>query len=186
MIKSLEFVRPEDIPYMLLNFQFYFENENSHWINIYHAAGMQLVYHITKACYVFPQNCFYQLLQLHNKNEIHVPKYDWLLMKGAFEGIAKIKVGVVIENEDVFTTVHPEVQLEKTVLDLHRLPEEGNDIVIMDRKAERSIFYHFFCSSAPDLAESVYIHLFYLNTYDSIDRVLDLWFDENNVPRNVD
>ena len=62
----------------------YFENQNTHIIDMYHAGGMNLVYNITKVCYVYPENEFYELLQLQNIEELHEPKYDWLLMKGMY------------------------------------------------------------------------------------------------------
>jgi len=171
---------------MLLNFQFYFENENSHWINIYHAAGMRLVYHITHACYVFPQDCFYQLLQLHNKEATHIPKYDWLLMKGIFDGRASINISLVIENQDAFRVVEPHDEIGKMPLSLFRVPEEGDDIVVIGKRTDRFIFFHFFCCNLFSSPEGIAIHLFFLNAYDSIDHILDLWFDKNGSPMDRD
>src|SRR5690625_3392474 len=165
MVKSLEFIRPEGIPYTLLSVQFYFENENSHWINLYHAAGMQLVYNVTRICYVLPQNRFYELLQLQNTKALHEQKYNWLIMKGIFEGIPPIKLKWSIENEKLFSRIHPDTPADREYLYFHRMPERGNDIILSEGE-EKPVFYHFFCNDihiVPNKEPAM--NLFYLNAY---------------------
>lgn len=186
MVKSLEFIRPAGIPYSLLNFQFYFENENSRWINILHSAGMQLVYYKARTCYTFPQNEFYELLLLQNTEQLHETKYNWLVMKGVFEGVPSIKLRWAIENGKQFSRMHPENRLDREQFYFHRMPEPDNDIIISEGTSD-PVFYHFFCSEVYiDPNKESEINLYYLNTYSSVDQILDRWFDENGQPASRD
>lgn len=181
MIKSFEILRPAGIPYRLLSFKFYFENVNTHILDLYHAAGMELVYFIAKSCYVFPQNEFYQLLQLQNTEELHEPKYNWLSVKGIFGEAPKTAAIIYIENEGLLNTQQPNHHFNKDQLFLNRLPEPGNDIVISDTMND-SLFYHFFCNevTGSSMRLSPFISMIYLNSYANIHEIINLWFDEEN------
>jgi hypothetical protein len=144
MIKSLEVLLPIKFPYRLFSFKFFFENMNSHLLNMYHAAGMNLIYEQKKICYLFPQNEFYQLLKLQNIEEPHDPKYNSILIKGIFGEEPKIEADIEIENEEMLDILQPDNNLNRYQLSLHRLPEPENDIVITD-KSKSSYFHHFSC-----------------------------------------
>ena len=178
---SFEIIRPAGIASRLLSFKFYFENMNTHIIDMVHAGGMDLVYDITKTCYVYPQNEFYELLELKNIEELHEAKYDWLLMKGMFGETGNTLVNIEIENEETLNLLHPHHDFDKRILYLSKLPEPGNEIVIND-KTKTEIFHHFICNEllAGTRAYPPSIIMTYLNSYTSVDDVLNLWFDEEN------
>ena len=178
---SFEIIRPTGIASRLLSFKFYFENMNTHIIDMVHAGGMNLVYNIAKTCYVYPQNKFYELLELKNKEELHEQKYEWLLMQGMFSEKGNIMVNIEIENEETLNLLHPNNNFDKRILYVSKLPEPGNEIVIND-KMKTEIFHHFLCIEV--LAGiTVYppsIIMTYLNSYTGVDDVLNLWFNEEN------
>jgi hypothetical protein len=180
MIKSFEIIRPADIPYRLLSFQFFFENINSHILNLYHAAGMNLIYHITKTCYLFPQNEFYQLLKLQNTEEPHEEKYNWILMKGIFDENPKIEADIEIENEKILDLLQPDNHFNKKRLHLHRLPEADNEIVISDKST--IIFHHFLCKEVliNTTHNSPFINMIYLLSYTNFYHIINLWFNKEN------
>jgi hypothetical protein len=181
MIKSLEIIRPADFPYRLIYFDFFFNTINSHILNIHHAAGMNFVYEQMKICYVFPQNEFYQLLRLQNTEEPHIQKYNWILMKGIFAGEPAIKADIQIENEEILDLLQQDNHLDKKHLYLYRLPERENDIVISEEMST-TVFHHFICNeafiSAPD--SFPFINMIYLNSYNNLYHLLNLWFNEEN------
>lgn len=178
---SFEIIRPAGIASRLLSFKFYFENMNTHIIDMYHAGGMNLVYDITKTCYVYPQNEFYELMELKNKEELHEAKYEWLLMKGMFGERGNSAVNIEIENEEKINLLHPNNNFDNRFLFVSKLPEPGNEIVIND-KTKTEIFHHFLCtellSGTP--AYPPVIIMTYLDSYTGVDDVLNLWFDEEN------
>ena len=178
---SFEIIRPSGIASRLLSFKFYFENLNTHIIDMYHAAGMNLVYNITKTCYVYPQNEFYELLKLQNLKELHEPKYEWLLMQGMFGEKGNIAASIEIENEERLNLLHPNNDFDKKTLLISKLPEPGNEIVIND-KTKTEIFHQFLCNDvqAGTPTSSPSIIMTYLNSYTSVDDVLNLWFNEEN------
>lgn len=179
MIKSFEILRPAGIPYRLLSFKFYFENVNTHILDLYHAAGMELVYFITKSCYFFPQNEVYQLLQLQNTEELHEPKYNWLLIKVIFGEAPKTKATIHIENEELLNIKQPDHNFDKEQLFPNRLPESGNDIVISDTMKD-SFFYHFYCNEVlpGSIGLPPFISIIYLNTYANPHEIINLWLNE--------
>lgn len=177
MVKTYQILRPHDIPYRLLSFQFYFENENSHMMNIYHAAGMSLLYHIARRCYVIPGNEFYQLLKLQNTAEPHEPKYDHLLMKGIFGGQPEVEANLTIENEDIFNLLQQDNHLYKHIC-LYKLPEPGNDLVIFEE--QKKVYHHFTCAGILKAAPEGYllINADYHNSYDHFYPVINSWLGE--------
>jgi hypothetical protein len=180
MIQSYEVIRPAGFPYRLVNFQYYFNTENSRIINLHHAAGMDLVYEQVKICYLFPQNEFYQLLKLQNKEEPHPVYYNWIVLKGIFGGRAAIAAELNIENKETMEEVQPGHAITNKGLYLHRLPEINNDIVICDEQSKLP-YYHFLCTkvvTTPGAAPV--IDLFYLQAYPGINQILNRWFDEEN------
>ena len=181
MLKSYEIIRPADVPYALLSFKFFFENINTHIVDIYHASGMDLVYNIEKTCYLFHLNKFYQLLKLQNTDEPHIPKYNWLLVKGMFGEDAKIKAAIQIENEEILNLLQPDNNINKSHFFLHRLPEPRSDIVIADTSGTTR-FHHFVCNEivAGTMSHSPLISMNYLNSYYSDYQVVNLWCNEEN------
>jgi hypothetical protein len=145
MIKSYDVLWPADFPYRLMSFKFYFENVNTHMLNLYHAAGMNFIYEQIKICYLFPQNEFYQLLKLQNTQEPHSEKYNSILIKGVFADAPKTEADLEIENEQLLDVLHSGSHFNKHHLNLHRLPEAGNDMVFTD-ESRPSCFHHFVCS----------------------------------------
>lgn len=178
---SFEIIRPAGIASRLLSFKFYFENMNTHIIDMVHAGGMNLVYDITKTCYVYPQNEFYELLELKNTEELHELRYNWLLMQGKFGIAGSQAVAIEIENEETLNLLHPNNSFDKKYLFISKMPEPGNEIVIND-KTKTDIFHHFKCNEilARTSAYPASIIITYLNSYSSVDDVLNLWFDEEN------
>lgn len=178
---SFEIIRPAGIASRLLSFKFYFENQNTHIIDMYHAGGMNLVYNITKVCYVYPENEFYELLQLQNIEELHEPKYDWLLMKGMYGERGSMATNIEIENEETLNLLHPNNNFDKKFLFVSKLPEPGNEIVIND-KTKTNIQHHFLCNEvlAGTANYPPLIILTYLQSYPSVDDIINLWFDDEN------
>lgn len=177
---SFEIIRPADIPSRLLSFKFYFENLNTHIIDLYHAGGMNLAYYINKLCYIFPQNEFYELLKLQNIEELHEPKYNWLLMKGMFAGQGNTAVDIEIENEETLNLLHPNNNFNKKSLFLSKLPEQENEIVIGD--TDKNIFHHFLYIEvfAGSPGSRSFITMTYLNSYYDIYQIINLWFNDEN------
>lgn len=178
---SFEIIRPAGIASRLLSFKFYFENMNTHIIDMVHAGGMNLVYNIAKTCYAYPQNEFYELLELKNKEEAHEVKYEWLLMKGMFGERGNALVNIEIENEETLNLLHPNNNFDKRILYVSKLPEPENEIVIND-KTKTNIFHHFICDEvlAGTAAYPPSIIMSYLASYTGVDDVLNLWFNEEN------
>jgi hypothetical protein len=181
MIRSLEIIRPANIPYRLLDFDFFFNTINSHILNIHHLAGMNFIYQQMKMCYLFPQNEFYQLLKLQNTDEPHEAKYNWLVLKGVFGGAPGIAAGLDIENEEILEWLQPDNHFDKSHLHLFRMPERGNDIVIMDEMSVNS-FHHFYCVDILQDPQNYFplLRLHYLNSYTNFYQVINLWFNEEN------
>jgi hypothetical protein len=179
MLKSYEIIRPADVPYALLSFKFFFENINTHIVDMYHASGMNLVYNIEKTCYVPAKNEFYQLLKLQNKEEPHIQKYNWLLMKGIFSNVPKIEADIEIENEEIVNLLQPDNHFNKSQLLLHRLPEHGNEMVIADI-VPIACFHHFVCNEVlpGSVNYSPFINLNYLNSYNSSYQAVNRWCNE--------
>ena len=178
---SFEIIRPTGIASRLLSFKFYFENMNTHIIDMVHAGGMNLVYNIAKTCYVYPQNEFYELLELKNKEELHKTKYEWLLLKGMFGERGNTLLNIEIENVETLNLLHPNNNFDKRILYVSKLPEPGNEIVIND-KTKTEIFHHFSCNEvlAGTPAYPPSIIMTYLNSYIGVDDALNLWFNEEN------
>ena len=175
---SFEIIRPDGIPSRLLSFKFYFENMNTHILDLYHAGGMNLVYNINKTCYVFPQNEFYELLKLQNIEELHEPRYNWLLMKGMFGEQGNLAVDIEIENEETLDLLHPNNSFNKKHLSISKLPEQENEMVIGD--TNKNIFHHFLCNEVSAGGRVPIINMTYLSSYYDISQIINLWFDEEN------
>jgi hypothetical protein len=180
MIKSLEVILPIDFPYRLVSFKFFFENYNTHTMNLYHAAGMNLIYEQTKMCYLFPQNEFYQLLELENTDEPHDEKYNWILMKGTYDNEPKIAADIKIENKEMLDNSQPGIHFDRQRFNLHRLPEPEDDIAISDQ-GESALFHHFSCREVL-LTEGYYplIGMIYLQSYYNPAEIINRWLDEKD------
>lgn len=178
---SFEIIRPAGIASRLLSFKFYFENMNTHIIDMYHAGGMNLVYNITKTCFVFPENVFYELLKLQNTEELHEVKYEWLLMKGMYGERGNMATHIEIENEETLNLLHPNNNFDKKFLYVSKLPEPGNEIVIND-KTKTNIQHHFLCNEVLSGATDYppLIIMAYLQSFSSIDDIINLWFNKEN------
>ncbi|MGN6541520.1 MAG: hypothetical protein ACTHKY_12000 [Ginsengibacter sp.] len=181
MIKTFKIIRPQNIPDQLLSFKFFFENVNTHIVDLYHAGGMNLVYKIERSCYLAMQNEFYQLLQLENREEPHLQKYNWLLVKGMFAEEPKIKARIIIENLDSMNPFLEPDQFNGSYVFLNKLPEPGNELVILD-KSEKKMYHHFLCKEISEgfLDFLPRINLFYLTTYSNLFEVINLWCNEEN------
>lgn len=174
MIKAFEIVRPANIPYRLLSFEFFFENVNSPTVNFYHAAGMHLNYLQRRIAYAIQEHEFYQLLHLQNRNDPHEPKYDWLLMKGIFDDHPSIPVRIEIEAGA--ERQPPSIESEWF---LHRLPGAQNEFIVDAN--ENTLFHHFVCSEVvSDVFGLPLLRLIYLNSYTRLNDILNSWFDEEN------
>lgn len=174
MIKSFEIVRPANIPYRLLSFEFFFENVNSPVVNFYHAAGMHLNYLQVRIAYAFRQHEFYQLLQLQNTNEPHEPKYDWLLMKANLDDNPAIEVHIEIEANDE----RPFPSIASRWL-IHRLPKVGSEIIVSAN--ENTLHHHFVCNEVTnEMFGILLLRLSYLNSYTKFNDILNTWCNEEN------
>ena len=102
-------------------------------------------------------------------------------MKGMFGERGNAPVDIEIENEETVNLLHPNNNFDKKFLFVSKLPEPGNEIVIND-KMKTDIFHHFTCNEilagTRDYPPSIIMT--YLNSYSSVDDVLNLWFDEEN------
>jgi hypothetical protein len=175
MIKSFEILRPANIPYRLLSFQFFFENVNSPVVNFYHAAGMHLNYLQIRIAYAIQKNEFYQLLHLQNRDDPHEPKYDWLLMKGIFDEHQSIPVRVEIEDEKNDQQL-PSVATEWL---LHRLPHAGDELMVGTNG--NTLYHHFVCNElSNEMPGLPLMRLIYLNSYTRFHDILNSWFNEEN------
>jgi hypothetical protein len=182
MVKSFEIIRPVGFPYRLISFSFFFNTANTHIMNIHHAAGMDLIYEQVRMCYLFPDQEFYELLRLRNSGEPHDPKYNWILMKGIFGGEPVFDARLNVEYDGEITYLfYPGYDPGWEHFPLYRLPEPGNDMVMLGKDA-RPAFHHFQCSGlatgGPD--EGPVVDLVYLNTYDKFSRIINQWFTEEN------
>jgi hypothetical protein len=181
MIKSYDVLWPADFPYRLMSFRFYFENVNTHMLNLYHAAGMNFIYEQIKICYVLPQNEFYQLLQLQNTEEPHNEKYNSILIRAVFGDEPKTEADLEIENEELMGILQPGARFNRHYLHLHRFPEAGNDMVLTD-ESRPSCFHHFVCSGIlpgmPD--ERPVIRLVYSESCDGIFQIINPWLNDKD------
>jgi hypothetical protein len=69
---------------------------------------------------------------MENVEEIHDKKYNWILMKGIFGEDSKLETEITIENQEILDFLHPEGNFNLHQLDLHKLPESANEIVMSD------------------------------------------------------
>lgn len=180
MIKRFEVLRPVDFPYRLIDFQFLFYNIDTPLINLYHAAGMSLVYKIVRVTHVYEQNQAYQLWQLQNMQEPHDKKYNWILIKLVMDENPQIPVNIEIENEERLALLHPDYAVRKH-LTVHKLPviEDG---IVLNNKTGMHVFHHFLCNNiSQDVTYSLpVLNLIYLQSYYDINDILNLWMDEEN------
>lgn len=174
MIKSFEILRPANIPYRLLSFEFFFENVNSPVVNFYHAAGMHLNYLQVRIAYALHQHEFYQLLHLQNRNEPHEPKYNWLLMKANLDDHPAIQTHIEIEAEEERPL--PSIASQWLV---HRLPGVGSEMILSAN--ENTLHHHFVCNEITnEMYDIPLLRLSYLNSYTRFSDILNLWFNEEN------
>ncbi|HTQ63187.1 MAG TPA: hypothetical protein VMI12_00220 [Puia sp.] len=179
MIKSLEILRPIDFPYRLFSFRFFFENINSHIINMHNVAGMDFIYEQIRICYVLPQNEFFQLLKLKNIEEPHQQKYETILMKGIFTKDDIIECKMSIENQKDYSSAY-NAAIENYIR-LNKLPEIGDEIAIADKNAV-NLFHHFSCF---DIWHEGAKHLplaklVYLNSYNNLSEIINPWLDHKD------
>lgn len=177
MIRSFDVLIPRDFPYALVSFQFYFYNYGSGTVNLYHAAGMELVYEQTRVCYVCPEGVFYQLLTLRNREEPHSAKYEMLLMKGWFDGAA-VEADLEVVNPGLLAIVCPKHGLDLTRLTVPELPKAGSELAIRDPD-RRSVVHHFYCQEVlprREGADRPLIRVEYLETMSLLEVVND-WLD---------
>ena len=179
MATSFQIIRPANLPDRLLSFEFYFENANTRIVNLYHAAGMSLVYNIKRLCYVFPKNEFYELLQLQNTQETHDKKYNWLLMKGICSVTQQISLNLIFENsEDTFAGNITHTSLHE--IKAWKIPDRGSEI-ILSTYSRSGVYEYFVCNELMDEdAKIPTIVTAYLGTYTSINDIINLWFDNEN------
>ncbi|HVZ97256.1 MAG TPA: hypothetical protein VG847_10300 [Chitinophagaceae bacterium] len=177
---SYEILRPPDIPYRLLSFEFYFENANTRIVNLYHAAGMSLVYHIEKICYALPQNEFYELLKLQNISRLHDEKYNWLIMKVNFGEPPRMDAELLIEDPEDMNHLVPD-DLTRARIKIGKLPEPGTEIILQD-KTGKSLYYHLICEELLQnpAAQLPVIAAKFAGSFKSIAGIINLWCDEDN------
>jgi len=187
MVKSYNVLLPEDFPGSLVSFQFFFENYDSHIMNLYHAAGMNLVYELARACYAWPQHELYQLWLLENTQEQHLKKYEVLLMKGSFAGPPAIETRILVMHDgDAWDEETPPPFVGRR-LRLHRLPEPGDDLVIAD-EARPGVIHHLRCTAvipAPHRAGGPLIRTSYIATRYTLLEVINGWLDEDHRLRSL-
>lgn len=183
MIKTFEVLRPVNFPYHLIDFTFFFYNVNTHLMNFHHAAGIDFIYEQERICYVFPQNEFYELLRLKNREEPHDTKYDWLLLKGIFAGNPTLEARLNILNRDELLTENPSaLGLDGMALPLFRIPEHGNDIAILS-KSDGHDSYH--CLEMQDITPGDQgglprMNVYYIGMSPTLTDIINLWFTDEN------
>lgn len=143
MIRSFDVLLPRDFPYALVNFRFYFQNYGTGTVNLYHAAGMELIYEQERICFVLPGVVFFQLLRLQNIDQPHERKYELLLMKGWYDSV-KAKMNIDISNRDLLESSWPGYDLDLHRQDMQRLPQSGDELAVADRRYSQ-IHHHFRC-----------------------------------------
>lgn len=182
MIKSFEVLLPKDFPYTLISFKFYFETYNTPIMNLYHAAGMNLLYEHIRICHLFPQNEFYQLSELRNTDEPHDEKYNLILMKGICDKGPKVPLDIDIENGELLDILRPGSQFNKHRLRLDRLPKPADDLLISDERP--GLFHHFSCGEVfKALPNGVpCVRLVYVTSVNDPLDVVRSWFADRDTP----
>lgn len=178
MIRSFDVLLPRDFPYALVNFRFYFQNYGTGTVNLYHAAGMELIYEQERMCFVLPGTAFFQLLRLQNTGEPHERKYELLLMKGWYDS-AKGKMDIEISNPDALISEWPHYDFDVCRQDMQRLPQPGEELALADRQ-QSHMYHHFRCAEVARSAADDHrplVRLEYLES-SSLLMIINDWLPE--------
>jgi hypothetical protein len=180
MIKAFDVLLPRDFPYALVSFQLYFENYGTGTVNLFHAAGMELIYEREQICYVYPENIFYQLLRLQNTAETHARKYELLVMKGWFEAVRE-QAKLEIVNPVMLDTLYSDHFFNSDRLQVRQLPRPGEHLALAD--LGELLIYHFFCcrETLPEVTtrQVPLIRLEYLRSCTLLE-IVNSWLEDSD------
>ena len=180
MVRSFDVLLPKDFPYALVNFRLYFQNYGTGTVNLYHAAGMELIYEQERICYVLPGDVFFQLLRLQNTGEPHERKYDVLLMKGWYDPV-KSRMDIEITNSDLMEALRPAYDIDSRWMEMPRLPEPGEELAVADRR-DATVYHHFICREVPARTAARLVPLVRLEYLESATllEIVNAWLSDEN------